>query len=314
MTHVALILIAFVLASSCWWLQGFNRRMRVYGALLIIAFLATSPWFSGVHNSNVVLHALQTLVCCAVFIPKLVDASVSPSTWRRRRFRQWLGYLVNPFVLVYRAHLQDPGAPVGNSIRQVAGGLLRILTGSMILLFAFRHDFSSGSFWVEHTIKTVAVYLIFFDGQFVAATGLMRIFTGRSLEFSRNPILASSPADFWRRYNRDAGRFLYMDIFVPLVGKRALLRGTAIVFLANGVLHEYLSWVLTGQLLGYQIVFFAVQGLATLLTLSWRPRGWLRLLGIAGTLTFNLITSSLFFASVDLLVDWYDTQNPLAWL
>ena len=188
-----------------------------------------------------------------------------------------------------------------------------LLAGAAILFVAFRHDFSGGSFWVEHAVKTLAVYLLFFDGQFVAATGLMRILTGRSLEFSKNPILAHSPANFWRRYNRDAGRFLYMDVLVPLVGKRALLRGTAIVFIANGALHEYISWVMSGRLLGYLIVFFGVQGAATMLTLAWRPRGSSRVLGVVGTLAFNLLTSALFFASVNLFVDWYDTDNPVAW-
>ena len=313
MIIIALILVALSLASGSWlfWTRG--RRMRTGVALLIIGFLLASPWLPAARDSHVMLRALLTLACCAVLAPKLLDVSVSPSTWRGHRFRDWLEYLLNPFVLVYRAHLLDPGAPVGDSVRRAAGGVLRMSAGAAILFVAFRHDFSGGSFWVEHTVKTLAVYLLFFDGQFVAATGLMRILTGRSLEFSKNPILAHSPANFWRRYNRDAGRFLYMDVLVPLVGKRALLRGTAIVFIANGALHEYISWVMSGRLLGYLMVFFGVQGAATMLTLAWRPRGGLRVLGVVGTLAFNLLTSALFFASVNLIVDWYDTDNPVAW-
>lgn len=313
MVNIALILGALSLAA-CWWLfRTSNRGTRTGVVLLIVGFLLTSPWLPAARDSHVILRALQTLACCAVLTPKLVDASVSAATWHGHRFRDWLWYLLNPFVLVYRAHLHDPGAPTGDSVRRVAGGILRMTAGAAILFFAFRHDFSAGSFWVEHTVKTLAIYLLFFDGQFVAATGLMRILAGKSLEFSKNPVLAHSPADFWRRYNRDAGRFLSMDVLVPVVGRRALAKGAAIVFIANGALHEYLSWVMSGRLLGYQMAFFGVQGAATMLTLAWRPRGGFRVLGVIGTLAFNLITSALFFASVDLLVDWYDADNPLAW-
>ena len=82
--------------------------------------------------------------------------------------------------------------------------------------------------------------------------------------------------------------------------------------MSNGALHEYISWVMSGRLLGYLIVFFGVQGAATMLTLAWRPRGGLRVLGVVGTLAFNLFTSALFFASVNLFVDWYDTDTPVA--
>ena len=313
MTIIGLILAAFILASTWWLFRTRSRPTQTGVALLIIGLLVASSWLPAVRDSHVLLRGLHTLACFAVLTPKLLDACLSPSTWRGHRFRDWLAYLLNPFVLVYRAHLDDPGAPVGDSIRRVAGGLLRMSAGAAILFLAFRHDFTGGSFWVEHAVKTLAVYLLFFDGQFVTATGLMRIITGRSMQFSRSPIVAHSPANFWRRYNRDAGRFLFMDLLVPLVGKRALLKGTAIVFIASGVLHEYLSLVMSGRLLGYQMAFFGIQGAATMLTLAWRPRGVLRLLGVICTLTFNLITSALFFASVDLFVNWYDADNPLAW-
>lgn len=313
MTIMALILVAFTVASSWWLFRARRRRTRTGGLLLIIGFLLASPWVPAARDSHVMLRAMHTLACCAWLTPKLLDACVSPATWRGRRFREWLGFLLNPCVLVERARRHDPGAPVGDSVRRALIGVLRMSAGAAILFVAFRHDFSGASFWVEHAVKTLAVYLLVFDGQFVVATGLMRMLTGRSLEFSKNPILAHSPADFWRRYNREAGRFLSMDVLVPLVGTRALLPGTAIVFIASGALHEYLAWAISGRLLGYQMAFFGLQGAATMLTLAWRPRGGVRVLGVVGTLAFNLLTSALFFASVDLFVDWYDADNPLAW-
>ena len=77
------------------------------------------------------------------------------------------------------------------------------------------------------------------------------------------------------------------------------------MFAFSAMLHEYLFSIAIGQVQGYQILFFLLQGLAVVATQRVRPKGWRRLPRMAGTLAFNLATSALFFASMNGIVAFY---------
>ena len=56
------------------------------------------------------------------------------------------------------------------------------------------------------------------------------------------------------------------------------------------------------------MAFFLIQGVAVALTARLDPKGWWRAVGIAATLAFNLATGTLFFASMDEVVPFYQRR------
>ncbi len=80
------------------------------------------------------------------------------------------------------------------------------------------------------------------------------------------PPAARSPRDFWgQRWNLFIHRFAARNIFVPFGGRRRPLRAMAAVFIASGLLHEYLVLASGGTwspYAGYMMLFFALHGLA----------------------------------------------------
>ena len=127
------------------------------------------------------------------------------------------------------------------------------------------------------------------------------------------PFAARTPADFWRRYNRLMGQFLYEDFFKPLHGRRHPVRATLGVFAISGILHEYLFGIALGQVVGWQLLFFMVQGIATCLTLRIKPTGWKAFVWATCTLAFNIVSSVTFFASINNVVAIYHNSFP-PWL
>ena len=183
--------------------------------------------------------------------------------------------------------------------------------GALLLVWSLHADLQTVSFWLDHAVKAAAIYLLVLDGGFVLLTGLCRLMGSNVIDFARHPVLARTPADFWRRYNREAGQFLYADVYHPLGGVHRPIAGILAVFAVNGALHEYLAVVMTGAVAGYQTAFFLLQGAAVALTWRWRPRGVLALCSWACTLAFMLVTSVLFFESADQFIDWYSRGGLL---
>lgn len=299
---------AVALTLPTWFVLRSSRGVRTLMLIGQCTALFAMPWFYPSHPTG--LKAFVTLFCCGAFPPKLVDIHLHPEHWLGRSFLEWIAYLLNPFIIVHRLHTD---APIDRAAarRWAMRGVLEMALGGVILWLAFRViDFRGPrTFWLEHAIKLLGAYLLVFDGGFVLATGLIRMTGGRVLDLSRNPVAAATPADFWRRYNCEAGRFLRADVFFPLGGRRRPVVMTAITFLINGLLHEYLALILVGRITGYQILFFTLHGAAAAATLRLRPRGPARLIGIAATVLFLYFTSILFFATVDLFLPLYSRNQ-----
>ena len=247
------------------------------------------------------------MTCVGLLTPKLLDAAAAPAHWHARPWREWLAFLPTPCVLVHRR----PGAADSPIMRRrgrrtLARALLQMSLGAALLAWAIRADLGRVSFWLDHGVKLLAIYLLAFDGMFLLLGGATRACGLAVIDQTRDPILATTPADFWRRYNREAGHWLYEDVFKPLGGLRHPRRAIVVTFLLNGVLHEYLAWILVGSIQGYQMTYFALHGLATALTFRVRPRTRAqKLAGASLTLAFTGLTAVLFFASVDQFFPWY---------
>jgi D-alanyl-lipoteichoic acid acyltransferase DltB (MBOAT superfamily) len=122
------------------------------------------------------------------------------------------------------------------------------------------------------------------------------------------PLLAATPREFWRRYNRPAQQFIHDHIYRRIGGPPA--RAILLTFAVSALIHEYVFGIVLGRVQGYQTVFFLLQGFAVALTLRARPTGHRVWLAIAATFLFNVLSSVFFFASVHGVVPFYANGLP----
>ncbi|MGE3853579.1 MAG: MBOAT family O-acyltransferase, partial [Planctomycetota bacterium] len=195
--------------------------------------------------------------------------------------------------------------PRRDALRMLARGLIEITLGGLLVAWAFASPWPASLRIVEHLVKLTAGYLAVFDGGFVTLTGLCALLEGRALLQSNHPVLAVTPADFWRRYNMEAGRYFRECVFRPVGGLRRPVVGVLATFAVNGAFHEYLASMLVGEVRGYQLAFFAIQGTAVAVTLRWRPRGRAAVLSWVFTLLLMASSSVLFCLSLRGFIDVY---------
>lgn len=211
-------------------------------------------------------------------------------------------FLASPFLVFRRIPWTPP-----RDVRAEAGRFVRsvfeALAGAIVLTLAFRMDWRTLPFLLEHGVKVTALCVTLFRS-LDALTSLMRMLGGVAQDFTDHPFSARTPAEFWRRYNLWVGLFFYEDVFKVAGGRRSPARATLLVFLFSGLLHEYLFFVIVGRAYGYQLVFFALQGLAVAATLRVRPKGWMAGVGMVMTLVFNLLTSVVFFRNAARFEPW----------
>jgi len=228
----------------------------------------------------------------------------SPISWT-----EYLLFLLYPFGLVQRRIRDEPRPSPGENILRLVRGITMGGAGMFTFWAAGRLDLGAISFALEYTARTVSLFVMVY-GMSEVPLALWRLTGLRGRALVTNFFMASTPAEFWRRYNRWFGQAFFENVFKPLGGRRSPVRATLLVFIITAVMHEYVFTVAIGRIQGYQISFFLLQGLAVLLTQRWKPKGGVAVLAVAGTLLFNLATGTLFFASWCQLMPWYSGAAP----
>lgn len=293
---LVLVLTGSLLAAAAWPTCTWSPAARLTALIAAAAALFVAP---GMQPMNPVGLRIAVVVALPILALKLLDLHVASAWWRKRSLRSWLWYVAVPFVLVLRRHLREPPRPRSAALVLLARGGLEVAAGVLLLRWAFRADLAAHSFWLDHTVKVLGAYLCAFDGGMVCLCAILRLLGLNVLAFSIHPIIARTPADFWRRYNRPTSQYLHENVFLPVGGLRRPLLGVAAVFLFSGLLHEYVAYMLIGRMTGYQTAFFVLHGLGVAATLRVRPRGAGAVVGGLLTFLFLVATTVFFFASVD---------------
>ena len=293
---------AFLILSKCGRLPW---GILISSCLLIVM----TPWF--VPAGDPLLRFLASISAAVVAI-KVIDFSLDVRHRSTPTWREYFDFLTNPFVLVRRCLALERRPNLHENLMSLAGGSLGCTTGLALLFGLFSVDWSSLHFLAEHVSKVVAFMLTVTSG-LTAATALWRLCGGTARDYMDRPFIARTPAEFWRRYNRNMQQFFWQDIFRKHGGRRAPIRTMLIVFAVSALLHELIFSAAVGRVQGYQTAFFALQGLAAALTARVKVKGWLAIPWIAGTLVFNLASSMLFFASIHQVVPFYSQGLP-EWL
>jgi hypothetical protein len=277
-------------------------RMVVLGLLVLVILL--TPRLIPLHRFA---RFLASAFAVALVV-KLDDLHVGADLGHRPSLRAFLAFLPNPTSVVLRRLDDEPRPSRREDLLRLAKAGAAAVAGATVLIAAFLVDWRRWPFAVEHVAKVVAFFLMLVPTG-AAGAAVWRLFGGRAREPMDNPFFASTPADFWRRYNRPAQQFFAEDVFKLLGGLRAPVRATLATFAVSAVIHEYVFGIAIGRVQGYQTAFFLLQGVAVVATMRIRPKGWRQVPWIAATLAFNLASSTLFFASLDEVVPFYARRS-----
>jgi MBOAT, membrane-bound O-acyltransferase family len=235
---------------------------------------------------------------------KLYDLRLDTLGERGIRYREYLRFLGNPFVGVRRRLASEQRPARAADVLGLVVGLCGLAAGVAAGRQVFVADWSKAPFLLEHTAKLIALYIPLLSG-LSAGAACWRLLGGSARDYMDKPYLARTPADFWRRYNRNAQQFFLEDVFNTLDNRLDRPARIMIVFFLSAMLHEYVFGIATGRVQGYQTAFFLLQGIAVAGTMRVRPRGWRAITWAMGTALFVLLSSTLFFASMQGVVPFY---------
>ena len=207
-------------------------------------------------------------------------------------------------------------ARFADGLRLMATGLFKkivIADRAAILVnavYAKPDHYSAGQLLVATWFFAVQIYCDF-AGYSEIARGASRIMGMEVMRNFNSPYLATSIADFWRRWHISLSTWFRDYVYIPMGGNRCsadrVCFNLAVVFLVSGFWHganwTYIVW---GALHGF---FFIVYVLSegwrgrVVAALGWQDRPALKLL--SWLLTFNLICVTwIFFRAKNLADAW----------
>lgn len=281
-------------------------RITSFGACLLVAW---SPWF--IPAEFPMLRFLASITAAMVTL-KVIDVSLDIRQRRMVTWQEYVDFLSNPFTLVRRSLANECRPSPKENLLRLLGSSSGCVVAIALLIGLFRIDWSSFHFLVEHIAKVTALMLAITTGLTGAAT-LWRLGGGIARDYMDRPFVARTPAEFWRRYNRNVQQFFLQNVFNGCRSRRAPLRTMLLIFGLSALLHELIFYAAIGRVQGYQTAFFALQGLAAASTARVKVRDKLVVPWAVGTMVFNLLTSVLFFASIHGVTPFYSRGLPV-WL
>jgi len=303
------VLVALVAALAFFPTLRLRHRLQTAAWLGCSAVVGLSPCLIPLDAPS--LRFVASLFTITLLV-KLYDVHRESRLCLSLGFWVYMAYLPNGFWLVLRRKPDPPS--IGHDFLSLGLRAPAALLLIVICVFLFQIDWSS-SVALEYVLKVSAVVSAIVLATNAAAAGY-RLVGGVASDFMGNPLIAPTPADFWRRWNIPAHQFLEEYAFKPAGGLRKPIRATLITFGISGIVHEYVFGIAAGRIQGWQFLFFIVQGVAVIATMRIRPKGRLVLLCVAATFVFNMASSVLFFVSVNRVVPFYSSpvQDHCAWL
>lgn len=296
-------------AAAFFPMLSAGRRMRAAVLLAAGAAILSAPFVITAEAG-----ALRFLTACAgvILVMKLWDLHVHAG--RGIPWDRFLPFVLNVFSMVLRDDVEGESRPPRRAMRaELVRGLAGSTVGLVAFLAAFGVPWRTVPLLVEHTAKALVIFLAML-AFFRLVIAVVRRTGGTMPDFADAPLLARTPADFWRRYNRVFYRYFHENVFRPAGGRRSPVAAVLFIFLLSALIHEYVFGIAIGRVQGYQTAFFLLQGVGVAATLRVKPRRRTAIIGwTIGTLAFNLFTSMLFFLSFHAVLHLYDNPIP-SWL
>ncbi len=147
-------------------------------------------------------------VIAVLLVMKLYDAHREALRGSRPTFRSFAIFLANSFAHVRRRLAVIPQPSRGRSLIRTVFGFIGLWAVNSLIQTVWAWPWHSYPFMIEHSVKAV-LFVAFVLALMTSLESLWRLLGGRYCRFAHLPFLASTPADFWRRYNRPAHQALY---------------------------------------------------------------------------------------------------------
>ncbi len=281
---------------------------RFFASMICLApWLAPLPWVASRPSGVTLLVAILG----GIVGLKAIDWLANP----RHEDHPWLVRLALTFWTALE--IEDVGVRIDRGAgrwrmasRRLASGVTGVVVGLMLTALGQSLDLPARGLWLDSSLKALEIYAIVGGANdlMVAAFALAGY---RVTDGFRYPIFARSVLDFWSRYNVWIHRWLKRHIFEPIGrrGRRPAL-GILAVFAVSGLMHEYLLVVAVPELIGRQFAFFGLHGLGAIGG-AWLGRRYRavsgyrapRVLAVAATLGFVLLTAPIFIRCMDRIID-----------
>ncbi len=302
------VILAFVLpyfvATAGFRVVG-QRGAR--GRLCFLLLCAAMPFFPCTLPLEYHLLRFLAAILVANLGVKLYDVRFDLIRGRGIRFREYLLFLGNPFATVRRRLAFEPRPRRAVDACAYLVGACGVTVGLIVGWRVFQADLRDLPFLIEHCVKLTTFYVPMLSVLAAGAAG-WRLLGGSAQDTMKWPYLARTPADFWRRYNRNMQQFFLEDVFRPMSRRLYGPTKIMIVFCLSALLHECIFGIATGRVQGYQTAFFLLQGVAVAGTARVRPTGWRAIPWATCTALFMFLSSTLFFASMQGVVPFYSRQ------
>ena len=283
----SLLALLFVLGLPLWaWIRppraGFPLFLAILCAATIPFLLPQDPRFLRIISSGY----------AAIYAVKLWERShlriLDPTLWRALpHFLLW--WWIPPDITSPENSAQSRLHRRQGRTR-ILRGLLKLVTSILISLLVAGINFPirelEESICATPSCSADALSMTVFTCFFWSLSSLLSLYfllsgavdlvSGAAMQSGffvrenfRNPVFASSPANFWsKRWNLFVTGFAYQNIFLPCGGVRHPAAITMWIFFISGLLHEYLWIACLGDwspYTGLTMAFFLLHGLAVIL-------------------------------------------------
>jgi len=278
-----------------------KSRPRPWAATLLLLISLFAPFAIAVGHPTIRL--IAALFASAILI-KFYDLTRNAMAGNVPSLATYFWFIENPFWHVLRRRPMEHYRDFVANLRLIAIRFAVLALTSFAAYAVFTYDWRRQPFLFEHVTKVLVVYAVL-TPLVNGIAAYWRLMGQPAMDTMRHPLLAITPADFWRRWNRPTQIWFHEHCFLPSGGWRAPIRATLVCFAVSGLAHELVFGIAIGRVPFVQMCFFMLQGVAVILTLRVRPRGWQKIAGFVLTVAFNLATSLLFFRSVALATPFY---------
>lgn len=316
---VVAILSAYGCATLAYvlWFSSQRRTIRI----IALAVVSTIPCVMLVIPAErIQLRALFAFLAIDLVF-KFIDLARGPADDQARVGPHRYLCLLAPFPILAIVHAKHRQRLINKDmimphLIRICVGIVGIITALLLLDRVSSIPIVRTNFAVNHLMMLILFVL--------AVESLSRVCWSleRMAGFDTRPIVQNSFAsvtvlEFWRRHNHRVHDWLFTHIYPAAGGGKHPFRSVLLVFLFSGIFHEVMFALATSEWNGYQLIFFTVQGPASIgswylnrLTRRWGFVG--RLIMHGSTLMFLAITSVWFFYGVSRVFPFiYASPSPL---
>jgi len=301
--------IGYAAAVAFFFARGLKPGARSVAFVLLGVIVLGSAFL--LETRNPAIRYVVGGMLSVIFLGHMWDLHMDPARRTRLSLRTYMTLAADYAWSVARV-ADGHGMELTRGQRALDAG--KYVTGlglvSVVAVGVFKIDWAAYPFLLEHAVKStcLAAWTIW---AFQANTALWRLAGAPAAYFTKgNVLLARSPADFWRRWNRPMYRWLLENIYKPLGGHRNPHLAMLGAFAVSGLLHEYLLAVIVWRATGYPTAFFLLHGLAAMLTSRFKPTGWLVLPAVLFTFAFNTASTALLFIPINERLPFYVNDVP----